>query len=45
MEVFWNMLLSFTELFGPVPGNLFQIDIEIWNGTEQLDDMDNQVLL
>ena len=34
----------YTELFGPALGNLFQIDMEIWNGIERLDDIDNQVL-
>jgi hypothetical protein len=34
----------YVELFGPTPGNLLQIDMEVWNGLEKLDDTDNQIL-
>jgi hypothetical protein len=32
----------YSKLFGPAPGNLFQVDREVWDGLEQL--LDNQVL-
>jgi hypothetical protein len=31
-------------LFGPAPGNMFQIDREVWDGLEQLNELDNNVL-
>jgi hypothetical protein len=34
----------YVELFGPTPGNLFEFDMEVWNGLEKLDDTDNQIL-
>ena len=43
-----NILLHATEyysgLFGPAPGNMFQIDREVWDGLEQLNELDNNVL-
>jgi hypothetical protein len=48
-RIFWdeNILEHATpyyELFGPAPGNLFQIDMEVWNGLEQLDETNNQTI-
>jgi hypothetical protein len=43
-----NIFLHATEyysgLFGPAPGNMFQIDREVWDGLEQLNELDNNVL-
>jgi hypothetical protein len=34
----------YSELFGPAPGNMFQVDMEVWDGLEQLNELDNDVL-
>jgi hypothetical protein len=34
----------YSELFGPAPGNMFQMDMEVWDGLEQLNELDNDVL-
>jgi hypothetical protein len=43
-----NILLHATkyylELFGLAPGNMFQVDKEVWDGLGQLNELDNNVL-
>jgi hypothetical protein len=34
----------YLELFGLAPGNMFQVDKEVWDGLGQLNELDNNVL-
>lgn len=33
--------MYYSDLFGPVPGNLFQIDDDIWDNVDNLDEIGN----
>lgn len=34
----------YSDLFGPAPGNMFQVDSEVWSGLEHLSDLDNKII-
>lgn len=34
----------YADLFGPAPGNLFQVDDSIWNNAEHISDSENRTL-